>query len=143
MSTHFLEREFFPFDLLVKNFFDTTNNFIPAIESKLPHPINVFEDDLGLTFELACTGIPKETIEVKIEGDIIHFIHDKESGYKSPEPQNRKYITRGISKRSFNLGYKVSSKFDLNKAHAMFLDGLLLVTVPFSAKSKSKVLKIS
>ena len=140
MSTHFLEREFFPFDLLVKNFFDATNNFIPAIESKLPHPINVFEDDLGLTFELACTGIPKETIEVKIEGDIIHFIHDKE---KSPEAQNRKYISRGISKRSFNLGYKVSSKFDLNKARASFLDGLLLVTVPFSTKSKPKVLKIS
>ncbi len=140
MSTRFLEREFFPFDLLVKNFFDNTNNFIPATESKLPHPINVFEDDLGLTFELACTGIPKETIEVKIDGDIIHFIHDKE---KSPEPQNRKYITRGIAKRSFNLGYKVSSKFDLNKAHAVFLDGLLLVTVPFSTKSKAKVLKIS
>lgn len=140
MSTHFLEREFFPFDLLVKNFFDTTNNFIPAIESKLSYPINVFEDDLGLTFELACTGISKEAIEVKIQNDIIHFIHDKE---KSPEPKNRKYITRGIAKRSFNLGYKVSSKFDLSKAKASFLDGLLVVLIPFSTESKTKVLKIS
>ena len=90
MSTHFLEREFFPFDLLVKNFFDATNTFIPAIEAKINHPINIFEDDLGLTFELACTGIPKEAIEIKLGGDMIQFNYDKE---KTPEIQNRKYTT--------------------------------------------------
>jgi len=140
MSTHFLEREFYPFDLLVKNFFDTANNFVPAIEAKLTYPINIFEDDLGLTFELACTGIAKEAIEIKLEGDMIHFSYDKE---KSPEPQNRKYITRGIAKRSFNLGYKVGSKFDLSKAKANFADGLLTVLIPFANTAKPKVLKIN
>lgn len=140
MSTRFLEREFLPFDLLVKNFFDSTNNFIPAIEAKLSYPINIFEDDLGLTFELACTGISKEAIEIKLEGDLIHFNYDKN---KSPEPQNRKYITRGISQRSFDLGYKVSSKFNLNKAKANFVDGLLVVNVPFAESKETKVLKIS
>ncbi len=140
MSTRFLEREFLPFDLLVKNFFDSTNNFIPAIEAKLSYPINIFEDDLGLTFELACTGISKEAIEIKLEGDMIHFNYDKN---KSPEPQNRKYITRGISQRSFDLGYKVSSKFNLNKAKANFVDGLLVVNVPFAESKEPKVLKIS
>ena len=140
MSTRFLEREFLPFDLLVKNFFDSTNNFIPAIEAKLSYPINIFEDDLGLTFELACTGISKEAIEIKLEGDMIHFSYDKN---KSPEPQNRKYITRGIAQRSFDLGYKVSSKFNLNKAKANFVDGLLVVNVPFAESKEPKVLKIS
>ena len=140
MSTRFLEREFLPFDLLVKNFFDSTNNFIPAIEAKLSYPINIFEDDLGLTFELACTGISKEAIEIKLEGDMIHFSYDKN---KSPEPQNRKYITRGITKRSFDLGYKVSSKFNLNKSKANFVDGLLVVSVPFAESKEPKVLKIS
>ena len=140
MSTHFLEREFFPFDLLVKNFFDATNTFIPAIEAKINHPINIFEDDLGLTFELACTGIPKEAIEIKLGGDMIQFNYDKE---KTPEIQNRKYITRGIAKRSFNLGYKVGSKFDLNKAKANFADGLLTVSVPFAKEAQPKLLKIN
>ena len=140
MSTHFLEREFFPFDLLVKNFFDATNTFIPAIEAKINHPINIFEDDLGLTFELACTGIPKEAIEIKLGGDMIQFNYDKE---KSPEPQNRKYITRGIAKRSFNQVYKVGSKFDLSKAKANFADGLLTVSIPFATEAKPKLLKIN
>ena len=125
---------------MVKNFFDGTNNFIPAIEAKLSYPINIFEDDLGLTFELACTGISKDAIEVKLEGDIIHFNYDKN---KSPLPQNRKYITRGIAQRSFDLGYKISSKFNLNKAKANFVDGLLVVNVPFAESQEPKVLKIS
>ena len=51
--------------------------FIPATEAKQQYPINIFEDDLGLTFELACTGIPKDAIEIKLEGDMINFSYDK------------------------------------------------------------------
>ena len=140
MSTHFLERSFHPFDLLFRNLFDTNTQFIPAIEAKQQYPINIFEDDTGLTFELACTGIPKEAIEVKLEGDLIVFNYDKE---KTPESPNRNYIHRGIAKRSFNLGYKVGTKFDLKKAKANFSDGLLIVTIPFAEEAKPKVLKIN
>ena len=99
MSTQFLERSMHPFDLLFRNFFDTNTQFIPAIDAKQQFPIDIFEDDTGLTFELACTGISKEAIEVKLEGDMIVFNYDKE---KSPEPQYRKYIHKGIAKRSFH-----------------------------------------
>ena len=140
MSTQFLERSIHPFDLLFRNLFDTNTQFVPATEAKQQYPINIFEDDTGLTFELACTGIPKEAIEVKLEGDLIVFNYDKE---KTPESPNRNYIHRGIAKRSFNLGYKVGTKFDLKKAKANFSDGLLIVTIPFAEEAKPKVLKIS
>ena len=140
MSTQFLERSMHPFDLLFRNFFDSNQTFIPAVEAKQQFPIDIFEDDLGLTFELACTGIPKEAIEVKLEGDMIVFNYDKE---KTPEPQTRKFIHKGIAKRSFHLGYKVGTKFNLNSSTANFADGLLIVTIPFAAESKAKLLKIN
>jgi HSP20 family protein len=140
MSTHFLERSHHPFDLLFRNLFEANTQFVPAIEAKQQYPINIYEDDSGLTFELACTGIPKEAIEVKLEGDMIIFNYDKE---KTPETPNRNYIHRGIAKRSFNLGYKVGTKFDLKKAKANFNDGLLIVTIPFAEEAKPKVLKIN
>ena len=139
MSTQFLERSMHPFDLLFRNFFDTNTQFVPAIEAKQQYPINIFEDDLGLTFELACTGIPKDAIEVKLEGDSITFSYDKA---KTPDPE-RKYIHRGIAKRSFNLAYKLGTKFNPSKASAKFNDGLLIVTVPFAKASMPKVLKIN
>ena len=139
MSTHFLERSSHPFDLLFRNLFETGTQFTPANEAKQQYPINIFEDDLGLTFELACTGIPKEAIEVKLEGDSITFSYNKD---KTPEP-DRKYIHRGIAKRSFNLAYKLGTKFTPNKATAKFHDGLLIVTVPFAKEAAPKVLKIN
>ena len=139
MSTHFLERSHHPFDLLFRNLFETGTQFTPAAQAKQQYPINIFEDDLGLTFELACTGIPKEAIEVKLEGDSITFAYDKA---KTPDPE-RKYIHRGIAKRSFNLAYKLGTKFTPNKAIARFNDGLLIVTVPFAKESLPKVLKIN
>jgi len=140
MSTQFLEQEFSPFDLLVKNLFDTSQYFTPAIKAKLNYPIDIYEDDLGLSFELACTGISKDAIEIKIEGDTIIFTYDKE---KSPQPQSRKYVYKGISKRSFHLAYKVGAKFNLNKAKASFTDGLLSVQVPFAETAKPHTLKIN
>ena len=140
MSTQFLERLYNPYDLLFRNLFEVGGTFSPAAEAKQQYPINIFENDLGLTFELACTGIPKEAIEVLLEGDMISFNYDK---LKTPESQNRKYIHRGIAKRSFNLGYKVGTKFDIKKTKATFNDGLLIVSLPFADEAKPKVLKIN
>ena len=139
MSTQFLERLYNPYDLLFRNLFEAGGTFAPAGEAKQQYPINIFENDLGLTFELACTGIPKDAIEVKLEGDSITFSYDKD---KTPEPE-RKYIHRGIAKRSFNLAYKLGTKFTPNKAAANFNDGLLIVTVPFAKEASPKVFKIN
>lgn len=139
MNTHILERSLNPFDLLFRNLFESEAAFIPAEQAKQQYPINIFEDDLGLTFELACTGIPKEAIEVKLEGDTINFSYDKA---KTPDPE-RKYIHRGIAKRSFNLAYKLGTKFNPTKATANFNDGLLIVAVPFAKSATPKVIKIN
>jgi HSP20 family molecular chaperone IbpA len=56
--------------------------------------------------------------------------------------QGRNYIHRGVAKRSFNLGYKIASKFDLSKAEAMMENGLLGIIIPYADEAKPKVLKI-
>ena len=64
MSTLFYERNFAPFDLLFKDFFRSDLNFQPAIEAKHSHPVDIFETDKGLHFEVACTGLSKEDVEL-------------------------------------------------------------------------------
>ena len=53
------------------------------------------------------------------------------------------YIHKGIAKRSFNLGWKIDSKFNLSSATAEFKNGLLQIVIPYSENSKPKALKIS
>ena len=136
MSTLFYERN--PFDILVRNFFQEAGAYRPLAESKLPHPVDIYERDNGLGLDIACTGISKEDIEILIEGNIIRVNYDKPK-----EEDLGEFIHRGIAKRSFNLGWKIDSKFDLSKAKAEFVDGLLTVTIPFAKGSELKTLKIS
>jgi len=138
MSTLFLERNLSPFDLLFKDFFKSELDFQPATSAKFPHPVDIFETDEGLHFEVACTGLYKEDVEVTIEGDTLIFRYDK--GH--PEYEFRNYIHRGIARRSFSLGYKIASKFDLSKTEAKMENGLLGINIPFAEEAKPKALKI-
>ena len=137
MSTLFYERN--PFDILVRNFFQDANTYRPLAESKLPHPVDIYEKEIGLGLDIACTGISKEDIDIQIEGNIIRVNYDKPDG----DDNTGKYIHKGIAKRSFNLGWKIDSKFNLSKATAEFKNGLLQVTIPFAKGSETKTLKIS
>ena len=135
MNTFLYERN--PFDILVRNFFKDAGHFRPIQESKLPHPVDIYERDNGLGIDIACTGISKDDIEILIEGNIIRV------NYNKPDEEDLgEFIYKGIAKRSFNLGWKIDSKFNLNKADANFENGLLKITIPFSKGSELKTLKI-
>ena len=135
MSTLFYERN--PFDILVRNFFQDASQYSPLEQTKLSHPVDIFTTDKGLTFNIACTGISKEDIEIQLQDNIIRINYTK-----TTEEEDVDYIHRGIAKRSFNLGWKIDSKFDLSKSAAKFENGLLTIDVPFSKGSELKTLQI-
>ena len=127
-----------PFDILVRNFFDTESPFHPLQSIKLKHPVDVYEDNDGLHLEVACTGLAKKDVNLDIEGDILKV------SYTKPENDNsdREYHYSGIAKRSFNFGYKVANKFRLSEAEAKMENGLLTVTVPYAPHVVTKPLSI-
>ena len=126
-----------PFDILFRNLFHSDGAFIPA-ESKQPHPLDIYYDDNGLWFEVACTGLGKEDISIDIEGDLLKISYDK----SNEDIIHEGTIYKGLSKKSFNLGYKIANKFDLTKVDASMVNGLLTINIPYSAESKSKTIKI-
>ena len=130
-----------PFDILVRNFFDTETPFHPLNSIKLKHPVDVYEDTKGLHLEVACTGLAKEDVDINIEGDILRVSYTKDDTGKY---QNREYHYSGIAKRSFNFGYKVNNKFNLSKVDATMENGLLNITIPFSSHAiiEPKTIKI-
>ena len=136
MSTLFYERT--PFDILVRNFFQDASTYSPLAETKVPHPVDIYISEKGLSFDIACTGIRKEDIELLIQDNLLKINYSK----PKEDIKEIEYIHKGIAKRSFNLGWKIDSKFDLTKATASFNDGLLAIQVPFSKGSELKKLQI-
>jgi HSP20 family molecular chaperone IbpA len=141
MTTFQLLTEHSPFDILVRNFFQDSGTYAPLQDSKIAHPVDIYETDSNLIFEIACTGISKNEIKILTQSNILRVNYDKGT-YADKELQTKQYLYKGIARRSFNLGWKVDSKFDLTKAEATFADGLLTVKVPYSKGSELKTLQI-
>ena len=139
MSTlQLLERHLSPFDILFRNHFNADSTFQPASNTKQSHPLNIFFDDEGLHFEVACTGLTKKDVILDIEGDILKI------SYKKPEDESfhEGTIHRGLSKKSFDLRYKIAPKFDLSKTDATLENGLLEIFIPLAEEAKPKSIKI-
>lgn len=127
-----------PFDILVKNFFDADSTFDVIRSTKPPHPVDIYETADGLFFEVACTGLTKQDVEISIHHDILKISYSKD-----PETvSDRQFILKSIARRSFNLGWKISNRFDINRTKANMQNGLLTIHVPFAIESKPKTLSI-
>jgi len=113
-----------PFDLLWRDLLETQSHF-SAITQKVTHPVDIYETEAGIRFEIAAVGLEKEDIEILIEGDQLRIKYDK----VRPLDQEAA-IYRGIKRGSFDLSWKISSKFDLNKLGAKLDKGLLTLTIP-------------
>lgn len=142
--THLLLNKDFasPLDVLVKNFFDSTGTFEAPSRPTVTHPIDVYEDENGLTLEVACTGIDKKDVSINIEGDILRLSYDKGRPQPKPEENGTRYYHSGIKKSNFNLGWKISRRFNLAKASAEMVNGLLVIAIPYSIESKPKSITI-
>ena len=132
----------FPYDLLFRDFFKSDLDFQPATTAKFTHPVDIFENKHGLHFDIACTGLSKDDVDISIEGDILKISYTKPQDEECCEVNDCTYIHRGVAKRSFNLGYKIAAKFDLSKAEAMMENGLLGIKIPYAEEAKPKSIKI-
>ena len=127
-----------PFDIVWKNFFDDHATFNP-IREKINYPVDIYEIETGLRFELAVVGLSKEDIDILTEGDTLRIAHDR----LEKDPINeRPYIQKGIARRSFDLAWKIASKFDLSKLEASLNKGLLVIDIPYAAEKAPKKIEI-
>lgn len=125
-----------PWVLLWKNFFDTSSHF-NTLQQKINYPVDIYETDNGICFELAVVGLDKKDIEILTESDTLRIAYRNEHS-----EENREYIYKGIARRKFDLAWKVASKYDLSKLEARLDRGLLKIEVPFAESKQPKKVTI-
>jgi len=123
------------FDLLWRDLFDTQSHF-SAITQKVSHPVDIFETKDGIRFEVAAVGLDQDDISIIVEGDQLRITYEK------PNKPEETPIYKGIKRSSFNLTWKVSTKFDLNKLSASLDKGLLVLTIPIAEGKAIKQIEI-
>jgi len=113
-----------PFDLLWRDLIDTQSHF-SAITQKVTHPVDIFETQDGILFEVAAVGLDQEDIEILIEADQLRIKYEKLKPYNQDAA-----IYRGIKRSGFDLSWKISTKFDLSQLTANLDKGLLSLRIP-------------
>ena len=128
---------FDPFDVVWKNIHDSNSKF-NTFENKINYPVDIYETETGLRFELAVVGLDKSDIEILVESDVLRITHNK----KETEGTEKSYLQRGIARRSFDLAWKIASKLNLNKLEANMDKGLLIIDIPYAEEKAPKKVTI-
>ena len=139
MGNLFLDNRLFPTDLLFRNFFDSTSAFQSFTETKPNYPVDIATTDTGLVIEIAAVGIDKKDINIETADNTLKVIYEKG---QDDSPKEFDYIHRGIARRAFNLGWKISPKCDITKISATMDKGLLSIFIPFTKEATPKTVTI-
>ena len=123
------------YDLFFRNFYDSNSQWLDfnpdkdkASIPKPPHPVDIYSTDTHVVFEIACVGIEKEHVEVFRGPDTIRVKYSKPTS--GNDGNDIVYLTRSISRKSFDLGWKLSAKYDIEKMSVNLDKGLLTIKVP-------------
>jgi len=130
-----------PTDLLFRDFFDTDNVFSTMLERKVSYPVDIKETNKGLEFDIAVVGLDKKDIKIEIkDSNTLSISYNKNKELHGCETED--YIYKGITNKSFNMAWRINSKFDLTKLEAKLDRGLLKLLVPISPEKEPKFIEI-
>ncbi len=124
-------------DVFLKNYFDTKVDYTSVNDSKINYPLDIIQSDSGLIIQIACVGADLDDISITTALDTLRIKYDKP---KLDDSYN--YVFKSIAQRSFDLGYKVSAKYDLNRIEAKLSKGLLSISIPYEENQQPKTINI-
>jgi HSP20 family protein len=130
------------FDLLWKSFFENNSVFKPVREKVVNHPCDIQETDNGLRIEVAAIGLDNNDIDIIVDSETLRISYRKTEEEKVKEKDEYRYLHRSIRKASFDIAWKISSKYDLAKLEASLDKGLLTLNIPFAKENKPKKIEI-
>ena len=130
------------FDLLWKSFFDNNAQYRPVKEKAVNHPCDIQETDNGLKIEIAAVGLDHSDMDIIVDSETLRVAYRKTEDDKQKEKDEYRYLHRSIKKASFDIAWKISSKYDLAKLEASLDKGLLTLDIPFAKENKPKKIEI-
>lgn len=104
-----------------------------------PCDVFIHEESKDLVLDFAVAGIPKDNLEVSVEGDHLILSIHKVDRNKEGFIRYQKGIKTSSMKRKFFIH---SGKYELDKIEVSLKDGVLSVSVPAKESQKKKQIAI-
>lgn len=102
--------------------------------------VNISETDDAYLIRGEVPGVKKEDVKVSVQDGMLTIQGERKM---EKEEKNKKFHRVECSYGNFVRSFRMPDDADENKVKAEFKDGMLNVTLPKSAKAKSKSINVS
>ena len=112
----------------------SARNAAPADDRTMIPRVDVFEDDAGITLLADLPGVPKDRLELKVDGDTLLI----EGAIATPTPQDLQSVYAEIRVPRYRRAFVLSRELDPGKIDANLRDGVLNLRIPKQEHAKPR-----
>jgi HSP20 family molecular chaperone IbpA len=110
---------------------DTQRAVLPAVD--------VFEDAAGITLLADMPGVPKEQLEVKVEGDALWI----EGHVQQNTPNGLEAVYAEVRVPRYRRSFTLSRELDTSRIDAQLKDGVLTLRIPKQAHAQPRRIAVT
>ena len=101
-------------------------------------PVDICEDETGITLTADLPGVSKERLGVKVNGDNLLI----EGDVSVPAPQDMELLYAEIIASSYRRSFTLSRELDASKIEANLKDGVLKLRIPKAEEARPRKIEI-
>lgn len=101
--------------------------------------VDVFEDAGGITLLADLPGVPKEQLELKVEGEALLI----EGGVQSRTPDGLEAIYAEVRVPRYRRSFTLSRELDTSRIEANLKDGVLTLRIPKQAHAQPRRIAVT
>ena len=101
-------------------------------------PVDVIEDSTGITLYADLPGVPKDQLELNVEGDTLSI----EGAVSVPMPQPMQANYAEVSSARYRRVFTLSKEIDPAKISAEFAQGVLKLRIPKAEHARPRRIEI-
>jgi HSP20 family molecular chaperone IbpA len=101
--------------------------------------VDVFEDSTGITLLADMPGVPKDQLELKIEGDALLI----EGSVQPFTPEGLQAVYAEVRVPRYRRSFTLSRELDTARIEANFKDGVLTLRIPKQAHAQPRRIAVT
>lgn len=100
--------------------------------------VDVFEDASGITLLADMPGVPKDQLELKVEGDALSI----EGRVRAPTPEGLEAVYAEVRVPRYRRSFTLSRELDTTRIDASLKDGVLTLRIPKQAHAQPRRVEV-
>jgi HSP20 family protein len=102
-------------------------------------PVDVFENENAITLLADLPGVPKEQLNLRVDGDTLVI---EATATASSAPQDMQLVYGELQCASYRRQFTLSRELDASRIEAQLRDGVLRLTIPKAEEARPRRIQV-